>query len=510
MAVFMQIAWSNIVGKAVVITILAVFACANTAVRAESILRAGTQFLPPGKGNAYRGITLPAVLPFQAIFDTLTALDKNGNVVPALAVSWHSNDAKTWTFNLRPGLKFSNGRPFNAEAVVKSAEYLMSPLGRTFTIGSTLYQIFSARSLDELTVEVKLNEPDAIFPLHASVWRIPDQATWNNLGFEAFVVQPIGTGPFEVASWDEGKVTMTAFRGSWRAPRIDGLEIIQIADQTARLQALVSGAVDYVMGLGPDDGAVVEAAGGQLVFRMTTQVHFIGFLTQNETPLRDVRVRKALNYAVDRESIIREILSGSTVPTSQLAFPGAYGFNPDLSPYPYDPEIARALLVEAGYGDGLDIVINIALGRGSNDSIYFQQIAADLAKVGVRAKLRMRPQIQNQRELFNGKMKGDAFNLFVRGHDPINAYRHRACSGRATERVPYHCDKTLLPLIKAAKTQTDPAETRRLYREILAREYSDPPALFMWQGPEFDGLGRGVSGYRPSQDFINFHEMEMH
>ncbi len=477
--------------------------------QAQSVLRAGTLFLPPGKGNLYRGITLPAVMPYHAIFDTLTALGENGEVVPWLATEWRSENAVNWTFRLRPNVKFSNGEPFNADAVVASAEHMMTPTGRGETIGSTLYHVVAARAVDDLTVEIDLSEPDAIFPLHASVWRIPAPKHWAELGTTGFAVDPVGTGPFAVTEWLETAVKLVAYRESWRPPKVDALDIIQIPDQTARLQALLSGAVNFAMGLAPEDRPILEQAGGQIVFRLTTMVHFIGFLTRNDTPLKDVRLRKAMNFAVDREAIIREILDGSTAPAAQLAFPGAFGFNDDLAPYPHDPDRARALMIEAGYPYGFDIVINVSLGRGSNDSLYFQQIAADLRQVGINADLRIGTQAQNQRALFNGEMEGDAFNLFVRGHDPLNAYRLRACSGRATERVPYHCDDDLLPLIDQARAQTDAARAEPLYAAVLAHEYEDPPALFLWQGPEFDGIGPGVTGYRPNQDFINFHEISL-
>ncbi len=475
--------------------------------RAQTILKVGTLFLPPGKGNLYRGITLPAVMPYHAIFDTMTAMGEDGQVIPWLATEWQSDDAITWTFKLRPGVQFSNGEPFNAEAVIASVEHMKTQSGRGETIGSTLYHVVAAREIDDLTVEIGLSEPDAIFPLHISVWRIPAPKHWAELGTTGFALDPVGTGPFAVTEWQETRVSLTANRDSWRPPKVDALEIIQIPDQTSRLQALLSSAVNFAMGLAPDDKPIVEQAGGEIVFRLTTSVHFIGFLTRNDTPLKDVRLRQAINYAVDRETIIREILAGSTAPAAQLAFPGAFGFNADLEPYPYDPDKARALMAEAGYADGLDIVINVSLGRGSNDSLYFQQIASDLRKVGINAELRISTQAQIQLAVFNGKMEGDAFNLFVRGHDPLNAYRMRACSGRATARVPYHCDDDILPMIEAARAETDATKLAPLYAAVLAHERDDPPALFLWQGPEFDGIGPGLKGYRPSQDFINFHEI---
>ena len=473
-----------------------------------STLRIGVSTLAPEKANPYQGITVPAVLPSQAIFDSLTALDRQGNVIPQLATGWSSDDGVTWRFELRPGVRFSNGERFDARALAVSVAHMRGERGRTETIGSTLYHVDRVVIVDDLTVDIVLSEIDALFPLHASVWRVPAPGAWQELGLPAFGSAPVGSGPFEVVEWNDRRAVLTASSSSWRKPRVDALEFIRVPDQAARLQALASGALDMALELAPEDRAVIEQKGGRMAVRLTPNVHFLAFLTVNDSPVRDVRVRRALNYAVDRALITEQLLEGATRPASQLAFPGSFGYNESLRPYPYDPEKAKALLREAGYPNGLELRVTVSLA-GGNDALYYQQVAADLAKVGVEVDLQAHPRGILLTGLFNGTLKGDAFNLLVRGHDPLNAYRHRTCLELVVERAPYHCDPDLIPLVKAARRQTDMTSARDYYQRVLAQEHANPPGLLLWQAPAFDGLSDRVSGYRPVQDVINFDTLEL-
>ena len=474
---------------------------------AEDTIRIGVSTLAPEKANPYQGITLPAIVPSHTIFDSINAVDNDGNVVPQLAVAWSSEDAVTWRFNLRPGVRFSNGEPFNALAVVTSVEHMHSDKGVTETIPSMLYHIEGVEVVDDLSVDIKLSERDALFPIHVSIWRVPAPGAWRQLGLPAFGSAPVGTGPFQLIEWNDYGASLRAYKDSWRPPRLERIEFLRIPDQAARFQALMSEAIDMALELAPEDASDLEESGGRLVARLTPSVQFLAFLTFNDSPTRDVLVRRALNY-VDREMIVEHLLDGSTVPASQLAFPGSFGYNENLQPYPYDPDKARALLREAGYPDGLDLQLGVAI-VGGNDSLYYQQIAADLRKVGIRVDLQAHPRGLQLTNLFTGDMKGDVFNLLVRGHDPLNAYRHRTCLELVVQRAPYHCDPGLLPLLKRAREQIDPESARRLYREVLAYEYDHPPGLFLWQTPAFDGLSARVSGYLPVQDVISFETLTL-
>jgi peptide/nickel transport system substrate-binding protein len=479
-----------------------------TASLAET-LRIATTAIPARRGDPYAAIAMPATIGLQSVYDQMTYMLEDGSVGPGLAVAWKATSPKTWELALRPGVTFHNGEPLTADAVVTSVEFLNTLEGRKTVTGANLYQIAGARRIDDLTVELTLSEPDAILPLHLSAWRLPPPTAWKLLGPDGFVTRPIGTGPYRVVSWSENKIESERFAEGWRPGRVERIEINSTPDQTARLQAFTSGSFDLAVALGPDDREIVESVGGTLRARLAPVVQYIGFLTVNGGPITDARVRRALNYAVNRPAILSGILGGHTRLVSQIAFPGAFGFNPDLVPYPHDPAKARALLKEAGVEQGFEMVINIVPGRGANDVAVQQQIAQDLRDIGLKVELRANTQGAQLQSLFFGKMTGTGFNMFTRGHDTLTEYRFRSCTGLATERAPYHCDPTILPKVKAAYAAADPAEARRLVQEILAYEYDNPPGIFLWQQVEFDAVGKRMKGYAPLGDAMNYADFEI-
>ena len=464
-------------------------------------LRVGVSLITSNAGNPYQDISQPIATPAQAIFDALTAVDEAGTVTPALAISWTLESPTSWLVRLRPGIVFSNGEPLTAEALVVSAQHMATVAGRTETVGSMLYQVVGAEAVDALTARVRMSEPDPLFPLHAALWRIPAPKQWQTLTRETYRTA-IGTGPFVATARTSNAMTLRANSQSWRRPRVDELQIRQVADATSRVQALTSGAIDIALNLAPEDEAAVTAAGFVFHARPSTLVHFLGFVTTDPTsPLRDARVRRALTMAVNREAIVRQVLKGTTAPASQFAARGSFGYNAALEPLPYDPAAATRLLREAGFPSGLKLAMTTSIGRGS-DALYYQQIAADLAKVGVALELRTEPAVKLNQTMFAGTWTTNMFNMYTRGLDAMTDDRFRACLGLATGRAPYHCDPELLPLLRRAIAEQDVEARRRLYGEVAAFEQRSPPGLLLWQDVEFDGLSPRVQGYAHAQDTI--------
>lgn len=475
----------------------------------DAPIRIGVSVIPPAIGNPYQGITVPATLALQAIFDTLTTVDADGNAGPALALSWKEEDALSWVFRLRPGVTFSNGEPFDATAIVQSAAHLASKKGRGETIGSTLSQIESAERIDNLTVRVRLNEPDPLLPLHVAVWRIPAPKHWKTLKTAAAVRDAIGSGPFMVAERDDGRLLLKANPRAWRKASASGIELMMIPDSTARLQAFVSGAVDMAMVVQIDARAAVERNGGRLLTRLTPQVDFIGFLTERrDTPLDDVRVRRALNMAVDRAQLTRYVLGGTTEPTGQLSVPGAFGYVTGLAPISYDPAAARRLLAEAGYPGGLKLTMAVTVGEVAGDAIYYQQIGTDLKKIGVDVEIRGRPATRQMQDLFSGRIDADLFSWNTRGTDPLNDYRHRSCLRPTPARQPFHCDPALTALLRRAMEENDVERRRKLYVDAALYERANPGGLMLWQRPDFDAVAPWIQGYAPVQDALYLERLQ--
>ena len=191
-------------------------------------------------------------------------------------------------------------------------------------------------------------------------------------------------------------------------------------DAPQRVQGIISGRLDIVLGAIPSLMMELEAAGhtwvrlrggGIYLFSLILNPEHPAFGPENE-PLMDVRVRRALNYAVDREAFISALLDNTSRAPSQPATSDAFGFNPALEPYPFDPERAKELLAEAGYPDGFDLVFEVVPGTSiPNGSAIYQKVAEDLRAVGVRVELKTFALPQYFNAIHTGDFKGQGFMM---------------------------------------------------------------------------------------------------
>lgn len=481
---------------------LSLGSCGSGETRERPGLRIAVPNIPPAIGNPYQGVTVPTTLALQAIFDTVTTVDAAGNPAPGLATAWRQIGPLEWEFELREGVRFSNGEIFDSQALVESAQHMASKRGRGETIGSMLVQIDRVEALGPRLVRIHLNEADALLPLHVSVWRIPAPRHWRSLKLPAGAREALGTGPYVIAARGDGRLLLRENPQAWRKPVIPVVELLMIPDKTARLQAFISGAVDMALVLSFDDRAAAERGDGRMVPRLTTQVDFLGFRTLENpgTPLADPRVRRALNMAVDRDLLTEYLLGGATKAATQLATPGSFGFDASLEAFPFDRAAARRLLAEAGYPRGFALTMVVTTGEVAGDVLYYQQIAADLAAIGVRLETRSRPPTRLLQEVFSGNIGADMFSWNTRGTDPLMDFRHRSCLQASAARRPFHCDPQLTLMLQQAMSATDESDRRRRYAAIAAFERQNPPGIFLWQRPDFDVIRNDLDGYRPEQD----------
>ncbi len=263
---------------------------------AEKTLTLGVQFLPATRGNPHQNVGLPGTLPLNAIFDTLTRIGPDGAAGPALATTWEATNQNTWLLTLRRDVVFSNGEPFNAESVIAAFDYLLSDQGKSETIGTHLARVGvnGAHKRSEHVVEITTSVPNAILPIHLDFVRIPAPGHFADLGSDAFALDPIGSGPFKVDEWEDGRIEFVRNETAWRQPKLDQVKLIQLSDQASRLQGLLSGTLDVAFNVASEDRAVVEAEGGRLITYANPSVAYIQAVNTKETPLSDVRVRRAL------------------------------------------------------------------------------------------------------------------------------------------------------------------------------------------------------------------------
>ncbi len=474
-------------------------------------LRLGVVSLPPALGNPYRGTGFPTIYTFRAMFEGLTHLSADGEVLPRLATSWQRIDDLTWQFDLRQDVVFHNGKPFAADTVVFAVDYLTSDAGRIESVARDLGVLASAETVSDYTVLIRSDPPAPLLPALMESLLIVEPDQWTRLGREGFALEPVGTGPFKMVEWGEAKASLVAHTEGWRPPKVDSLEILALPDASTRVQAILSERADIVISMSLDDIETIKASIGQGHISKNAGVLGVSIIFPQlapDHPLQDVRVRQALNYAVNKQSYIDAFFGGYTQPASQPTIAGVFGYNESLEPYPYDPDRARALLAEAGYPDGFTFTAEVTIGGGASLAPSYQRVAADLLKVGVAMTLQTIPVQQLIRGIQEGDWRGEAFGMNFgaeRTGDALRPLRLHSCINRS----PWYCNETVDEMISAALQESD-IEKRRLLTEDIMRYYHEQaPTIWMHEVVGFTGLGPRVKNYREDYAVIAFDEVEL-
>ena len=278
--------------------------------QAQDVLRIGTTALPPTLGNPYRNTGTPHIFTWSATFDGLTRIDAGGTLQPWLATHWESINPLTWHIKLREDVVFSNGVPFNADAVVNVLDYLTSDAAIREAVAREFSFVDSARAIDSFTVEIVTNVPTPHLPRALPLLHIVEPEQWNRLGPEGFSRDPVGTGPYRPINFSASKIKYRAVPTSWRKPFISRMEKIVAPEAYVRTQAVLAGQMDIALSLGPEEADTIAAMGGRSLSWSTAALWAINFHHGRGNPLDDVRVREALNLAIDREGLVDGLLAG--------------------------------------------------------------------------------------------------------------------------------------------------------------------------------------------------------
>lgn len=475
-------------------------------------LRVAAADIPPSLGNPYTATALPATELWSALFDSLTRLDWRGGALPGLAISWENPKPAVWQFKIRPGVTFHSGRPVTAESIVKVFEILKTPAAKRYLVTRELENIQAVRVIGKDIVELSLLQPDAILPKRLAVVMIVDPDAWVDLGVDAFTIAPVGSGPYRLERWGGGNTVarLKAHQGSWRpALSYEDVEYRAVSDKTSRLQALFGGQVDVATGFGVGDIEEIESSGFAAHVTPTTQIKSIALpnVWKDKHPFTDIRVRQALNYAIDKEAIVKFILDGRSEVASQGAVSGITGYNPNLRPYAYDPKKAKALLTEAGYGNGFDMSIEAVSALTPLDPVIFQKVVQDLRVIGINADVRIIPFSDYVRKYTANEWGDvDAFSLLWNNasyQDAIRPFEYFSCL-----RVnPFFCDKPTAELVLAVQRQTSPQEREIQMQEIMARLHTLAPAIWLTNSVYVNATRAHISGFRMMPTGVVFESM---
>lgn len=362
----------------------------------------------------------------QHLFDSLLTRDtRTYKPVPHLAESVRNVNPTTWELKLKRGVTFHNGEPFTAESVKFSIERILNPDQKSPIRGNFTW-VKAVEVVDDHTVRIATEKP---YPLFHEILTFGNFAMLppkyvKEKGDAHFARNPVGTGPYKFVEWRKGeRTTLEANEQYWKgAPAIKTLVFRVIPETATQIAELLSGGVDILRAVPPDQIPAIERSG---VARVTaTKILRVVFLQLDgdgragNTPLTDVRVRRAINHAVNVNEIIQKVLGGKAVPTPGGTNPMAFGYDPAIRSYALDPAQAKKLLAEAGFPNGLELTLNTYAGSIVSVDQVAQAIMGYLANVGIRAKVRHFADVGQYLANFRGS-KLDGITLASWGYNSV-------------------------------------------------------------------------------------------
>ncbi|MES0880801.1 ABC transporter substrate-binding protein [Roseibium sp. SCP14] len=453
------------------------------------------------------------------MFDGLVTRDSSMKVVPEIAEGWQALDSTTYQFKIRQGVKFHDGSDLTAEDIKFTIDRLVKENamgGQTSPRQSLLGPITNIEAVDDHTVVIKLDSAWPNLPAMLPFQEVVSKAHVERVGEPAMADAVNGTGPFKLVEWRKGdSVIMERFDDYYGGATdiapvgkacVERVIFKIIPENASRVLALLSGDVHIINSVTPDLAREIEAHPDTDVVAVNgTRTTFIA-LNNQEGPFADIRVRRALAHALDRQIIIDRILYGNATLTDGILSPDAFGKNKDLPGYTYDVDKAKALLAEAGYPEGLEVTLD---ADGST-----KELAEVIAVVAKRAGFDIKVAIGESSTLKSryrtkgGPIDGQMW-LTSWGNgslDPVGIFvpTHRTADrGNSSG----YSNPEVDALLDAANTETDPAKRAELYSKAEAIVSSDLPNIYLWVAQDLYGVSKKLSGWQPSSDSrINLHD----
>lgn len=380
------------------------------------------------------------------VYEPLVRRDRNLALEPALATEWSQPSPDVWRFKLREGVTFQNGSPFTADDVVFSYERARGPGSN---IASKLSSVKEVRKIDDHTIEFVTASPNPILVEEITDWYIMDkewseehnatQAADLTKNEETYASRNAnGTGPFMLKERQpDVKTVLVPNPDWWDKPEHNLTEVVfsRIANDATRVAALLSGEIDMVYTVPPQDVERIRRTPGlSIVEKPELRIVFLGFdqardellksSVKGKNPFKDVRVREAFYRAIDVDAIKSKVMRGASAPVGILIGEGVRGYDAKLAErIPYDPDRARELLAEAGYPDGFEVGMDCPNDRYVNDEAICQAAASMLARIGVKVNLNAQT-----RSKYFAEILGPGYNtsFYMLGWTPTSYDAHNA------------------------------------------------------------------------------------
>jgi peptide/nickel transport system substrate-binding protein len=439
---------------------------------------------------------------FMSIYDQLIRVDEQGTgLLPGLATDWEiSDDALTYTFNIREGIKYFDGSDMTVEDIKWSIERARDTEDSPWTF--TLVQAADIQTPDDSTVVITLSEPWSPFLSDISMFNasIISKAFADEVGVDALVDQTMGTGPFHLQEWNKAEsMTLVKNPNYWEEglPLLDEIVFTVVPDSNSEILQLQGGEIDGIVGQGDVPFNRIEEldADENIVVIQSTSTYnnFLVLQTQHE-PLDDVHVRRALNYATDKQALIDTILFGAAEVSNSFMPNGALYWNADQEGYPYDLDLAREELAQSKVPDGFPISIQIRSGNDQQSAIAsaLQQMWAE---IGVELEI-----LPLEATVARENYRAEEFEIQITGWtndiiDPDELVSYAILPETTNN---YHTgwqSQEAIDLANEGRAEQDPDARREIYHQIQQIHRDEAPWVYLYVVPYVDALNVRVQGF---------------
>jgi peptide/nickel transport system substrate-binding protein len=433
----------------------------------------------------------------EHIYDRL--LDRDAKTLkpkPMLATSWKVVNDTTWEFALRKGVKFHNGEPFTAASVKATFDYMLDPATKSHYATAAYWKpVKDVQIVNDYTVRLVTEKPYPSVLDHASLTDLlilPAKAL-KELGPQKLAEHPIGTGPFKFVEWKrDERLVLERNPDYWQGPAdVSRVTFRFIPEFSARMAALLSGEIDIMKDVPPHAVDAVEKSGRARVrSAVSSRINYLALVNLKPGPMQDVRVRRAMNHAVDVDELISQVLKGQATRMCGPMAPANVDYAP-VECYKYDPARAQALFKEAGVDPAkLNLTLDTPSGRYPLDKDVSLAIAAQLQRLGIKTNV-----VVNEWGTHLDKIKNrNTGDMFFLGWGP-------ALHGQGTIEPlfkaeatysSYGNNKVLDDKIARAVTLVDPKARAAAYAELQKLVHDEAPWVFLWQQHDLYGVAQTV------------------
>lgn len=438
-----------------------------------------------------------------SVFEGLVNRTLDLKLEPGLAESWEYLDDKTLQFKLRQGVTFHNGEPFNAEAVKFTFDRLLGTEGQKGPQYSNYTSIDHVEIVDENTVNfiLKAQDPVLLTKLAGYGAVIVPPKYIQEKGDEHFNNNPVGTGPFKMTSYKrDQEIVLEKNPEYWKeAAKLDKVVFKVIPEASTRLAELQTGKIDIMKRVEVAQAETVKEASFLELMEVGTPTAFSLRFDPAQKPLDNKLVRQAINYAVDKEAIIDEILGGYGKQISTFQSELSFGYNKDLKPYPYHPEKAKELLKEAGVKEGTTLDLTIP-GNDGNFKEISQAVAFYLEEVGLKVNINS---VDNTTLISDLIPNGKAGHMYRQGWggwtlDFDNTAYLMYHEGEQWN--PSFKDEKVEELLAAQRATVDQKEREAIFKELTELLYELAPELNLYSAVDLYAVNKRVKNFQPPHE----------